>query len=78
MARVAGITVERFYTGEAKSYTFDARKYGAMLHSLFAQNEMDFPLIPNETTKQAIKESMSKKKSKVYSSVDELMADCLK
>ena len=78
MARVAGITVEKSYSGHPTYIKFDYNKYAGLLHSFFLQNEIALPLVPNETTLMAIKESKNNKKLKGYDSVDELLSDCLK
>ena len=78
MAQVTGITVEKSYSGH--SYIkFDYDKYGRLLHLFFLQNNIELPLIPNETTNEAIKDAHKNyKKFKVYNSAENLLADCLK
>ena len=79
MARVAGITVEKSYSGHPTYIKFDYNKYGGLLHSFFIQNEIEIPLIPNEKTNEAIKDATRNyKKFKVYNSAESLLADCLK
>ena len=39
---------------------------------------IEFPLVPNVTTMDAIKESRNHEKLKGYDSVNELLSDCLK
>ena len=78
MSRVAGITIEKSYSGRPTYIKFNYKKYGSLLHSFFSQNNIELPLFPNETTIEAIKESRNHKKLKGYNSVDELLSDCLK
>ena len=80
MARVAGITVEKSYSGHPTYIKFDYSKYAGLLHSFFIQNDIELPLLlPNETTNEAIKDATKNyKKFKVYNSAERLLADCLK
>ena len=75
MARVAGIIMERT---ENSSYAkINLYKHPEFIPLLEAKG-VDVELTPNETTKKAIKEANNHKKLKGYTSVDELLADCLK
>jgi len=74
MARVAGITVERNYAGNPRFIKFDYNKYSGLLHSFFIQNEIDFPLIPNETTKIAVSQ-IKQGESKTFKNSKDLFKD---
>jgi hypothetical protein len=75
MARVAGITMERNMNS---SYArINLYKHPEFIPLLKAKG-VDVELIPNETTKKAIKEANNHKQLKGYTSVDKLLADCLK
>ena len=78
MSRLSGITIEHSYAGAPTFIKFNYNKYAALLHSFFLQNNIEIPLEPNEETKAAIKEATGKKKLKRYTSVDDLIDDCLK
>ena len=78
MARTGGITIEKSYSGRPVFIKFDYNKYGGLLHSFFIQNKIEIPLIPNETTNEAIEDATKNyKKFKVYNSAEGLLADCL-
>ena len=79
MEQVAGITIEKSYTGHPTYIKFDYNKYAKLLHSFFIQNEIEIPLVLNETTNKAIKDAdKNYKKFKVYNSAEKLLEDCLK
>ena len=75
MARVAGITMEK--TIKSRYARINLYKHPEFIPLLEAKG-VDVALIPNETTVKAIREASNYKKLKGYTSVDELMADCLK
>jgi len=75
MAQVAGITMER--TVRSRYARINLCKHPEFIPMLEAKG-VDVELIPNETTMKAIKEANNHKKLKGYTSVDELLADCLK
>ncbi|GHT33832.1 MAG: hypothetical protein LBN27_11440 [Prevotellaceae bacterium] len=80
MARVAGITVEKTYTGKPKSITFSYPKYGSLLRDMFKERMLEFPVtdIPNERTKDAIREAGNYNRLQSFNSVDDLLSDCFK
>ena len=74
MAQTAGITVEKSYTGRPTYIKFDYNKYGGLLHSFFIQNEIEIPLLPNETTKKAVSE-INKGEGKIFKNSADLFED---
>ncbi|GHT32938.1 MAG: hypothetical protein LBN27_09530 [Prevotellaceae bacterium] len=44
MAQVAGITVEKTYTGKPKKIIFSYNKYGDFLRDVFLEKGMEFPV----------------------------------
>jgi hypothetical protein len=79
MARTADITIERNYRGAPAYIKFNYKKYGTLLNSFCTANGIDFPAvnIPNETTIKAI-EDAHHEKGKVFSNVDDFIADLYK
>ena len=73
--RAAGITMER--TMRSRYARINLYKHPEFIPLLEAKG-VDVELIPNEITMKAIKEASNHKKLKGYTSVDELMTDCLK
>jgi len=79
MSQTAGITVGKSYSGHPTYIKFDYNKYASLLHSFFIQNEIEIPLVLNETTNEAIKDANKNyKKFKIYNSAEKLLEDCLK
>ena len=75
MAHVAGITMEK--TGHSRYARINLFKHPEFIPMLEAKG-VEVELTPNETTMKAIKEANSHKNLKGYTSVDDLLADCLK
>ena len=76
MARVTGITVEKNYKGIPTHVRIDLRKYGNDIYPFLVQYGILFET-PNDETEEAIKEADNFKNLKAYTSVDNLLADCL-
>ena len=78
MARLEGITVERAHAGHPACIKFDYNKYAGLLQHFFREYNIEIPLFPNDATEAAIKEAENYKSFERYSSVESLLADCLK
>ena len=75
MAQVAGITMEK--TVNSRYARINLYKHPEFIPLLEAKG-VNVNLVPNETTMKAIKEADNHEKLKGYTSVDALLADCLK
>jgi len=78
MVQAAGITIERAQTGRPTCIKFDYNKYAGLLQTFLHEHNIALPLLPNDTTKAAIKEAQSYSSLPSYSSAESLLADCLK
>jgi hypothetical protein len=79
MIRTADITIERNNNGTPAYIKFNYKKYGALLNDFCRAQGIDLPIenIPNETTVKAI-EKAHQGKGKVFSNVDDFIADLYK
>ena len=77
MAQISGITIERANGGRPAYIKFEYDKYADILQSFLQEHNIKMPLLPNDTTKAAIKEAQNYKTFDRYDSAERLLADCL-